>query len=138
MKIVLDTNVLVAALRSNQGASYQLLRKIAEVPAPFTILISVPIFLEYEEVLKRHSTGILIGLDDIDAVLDMIAAKGKEVKLYYLWRPLLPDPGDDMVLELAIAGGADAIVTFNTRDFEPHVRQFGLKTMRPRDLWLQL
>ncbi len=135
MKVVLDTNVLVAALRSNRGASYRLVRKIVEVPAPFTILLSVPLFLEYEAVLKRRSTGIPLKPEYIEAVLKMIASAGKEVKLYYLWRPLLPDPEDDMVLELAIAGGADAIVTFNTKDFEPHIRQFGLKTLRPRDLW---
>ena len=138
MRVVLDTNVLVAALRSRQGASHQLIRRLVVEPGSFVPLLSVPLFLEYEAVLKRRTGGIPLGAEEVDVFLDVLASIGEEVRLYYLWRPSLADPDDDMVLELAVAGGADAIVTFNVRDFDPFAQRFGVKVLRPRDLWLQL
>ena len=138
MKVVLDTNVLVAAVRSRQGASYQLIRNLPQLVSRCTFLLSVPLFLEYEAVLKRQSNQFLLDHQGIDDVLDYLVTLSTPTKLYYLWRPTLPDPSDDMVLELAVAGNADAIVTFNTKDFMPTSKLFGIKTVTPRQLWFQL
>ncbi len=133
MKIVLDTNVLVAGLRSNNGASFQLLKSIPEKSVPF--IISVALFLEYEAVLKRQifleESGLRVG--DIDAVLNMLAARCMQTKIYYLWRPQLKDPSDDMVLETAISGSANAIVTFNRKDFVGVAEKFNIKIMLPNE-----
>ncbi|MBF0110322.1 MAG: putative toxin-antitoxin system toxin component, PIN family [Magnetococcales bacterium] len=134
MHVVLDTNVLVAGLRSNQGASYQILRCIGSDGPVVTPIISVPVFLEYEAVLKRQGTFPIPWKEEkIDAVLDLLLAVSERPRLYYLWRPLLPDPGDDMIVEVAVAGKADAIVTFNIRDFVVAKERFGLKVLTPRE-----
>ncbi|MBF0439840.1 MAG: putative toxin-antitoxin system toxin component, PIN family [Magnetococcales bacterium] len=132
MKIVLDTNVLVAGLRSNQGASYSLLRDLPM--KTFCPQISVPLFLEYEAVLKRPG-NLFLNHEEIDVILNVIAAVCDTVKLHYLWRPILPDPEDDMVLELAVASNAEVIVTFNTRDFVEVERLFGIRILTPRKFW---
>ena len=115
---VLDTGVLVAALRSSEGASRQLL--LAALDRRFELLLSVPLMLEYEAVLTRPEHLVASGLDAVEVgqVLDDLAAVAKPVRLAFRWRPRLPDPDDDMVLETAMNGSADAIVTFNRRDFE--------------------
>lgn len=138
MRVVLDTNVLVAGLRSNRGVSHQVLSSLPG--RTFTPLISVALFLEYEAVLKRPEHLASSGLTevDIDVVLDMVAAVSEKVELHYLWRPQLRDPADEMVLELAIAGAADAIVTFNARDFAVGAPHFGLEVMVPRIFWKRL
>lgn len=131
MKIVLDTNVLVAALRSNQGASFQILNLIPSGKVEF--LLSVALFLEYEATLKRteflQATGLTVR--DIDAILNLLSAKGIKIFEHYLWRPQLKDPGDEMVLELAINGGAKAIVTFNQKDFVGATEKFSVNVMTP-------
>ncbi len=131
MIVVLDTNVLVAGFRSNRGASFRILNLLPD--GIFTPLISVPLFLEYEAVLKRPDQLKASGLvaDDIDAVLDMMANVAQKVRLYYLWRPLLSDPADDMVAETAITGGAEAIVTFNARHFRWPTGLFATKIIDP-------
>jgi putative PIN family toxin of toxin-antitoxin system len=135
MKVVLDTNVLVAGLRSRDGASFQILSAISK--EIFELLISVPLFLEYEGTLKRveHLRKTGLTLSDIDVVLDFIAARATHVSLYFLWRPLLPDPSDDMVLELAVAGEADTVVTFNLSDFAAAKETHGLSILSPSDFW---
>jgi putative PIN family toxin of toxin-antitoxin system len=138
MRVVLDTNVLVAGLRSNRGASFQVL---SSLPAhAFTPLLSVALFLEYEAVLKRpeHLAASDLAETDIDIVLDMVAAVSEKIELHYLWRPQLRDAADEMVLELAIAGTADAIVTFNVGDFAEAAPHFGLEVMVPRTFWKRL
>ena len=129
---------MVAGLRSNRGASYQVLSLLPG--RAFTPLLSVPLFLEYEAVLKRpeHLAGSGLAEMDIDIVLDMVAAVSEKVELHYLWRPQLRDPADEMVLELAIAGAADAIVTFTVRNLAEGARQFGLEVMVPRAFWKRL
>jgi len=96
-------------------------------------LISVALFIEYEATLKRPEQIAATGLSevDIDAVLDMIAGRFRIVTPHYLWRPQLRDPSDEMVLELAVNGGADAIVTFNAGDFAGAAARFGVKLMAP-------
>jgi putative PIN family toxin of toxin-antitoxin system len=131
MDIVLDTSVLVAGLRSNKGASHNILTRLSD--SEFRILLSVPLLIEYEAVLKRPEHLSATGLDaaDIDTILDMIAANAKPVRLHYLWRPMLRDPSDDMVGELAVAGSAKILVTLNIRDFRSLTRSFGIPVFSP-------
>jgi putative PIN family toxin of toxin-antitoxin system len=115
---VLDTDVLVAALRSSRGASRQLL--LGALDHRFELLLSVPLMLEYEAVLTRpeHLTACGLRGEEVERVLDDLASVARPVRLAFRWRPRLSDPNDDMVLETAVNGNADAIVTFNQRDFK--------------------
>ena len=128
---MLDTDVLVAAFRSDAGASRQILQ--AALARRFELLLSVPLMFEYEAVLSRreHLAASGASAQDVRDVLDGLAAVGKRVRLAFRWRPALPDPNDDMVLETAINGEARAIVTFNERDFNPVAAEFGCLAMRP-------
>jgi putative PIN family toxin of toxin-antitoxin system len=128
---VLDTDVLVAAFRSETGASRRIL--LAALDRRFELLISVPLILEYEAVLRRpeHLKASGASEEDVADVLDGLALVGKRVMFAFRWRPALPDPNDDMVLETAVNGHADAIVTFNQRDFNPVAARFGCRVMRP-------
>jgi putative PIN family toxin of toxin-antitoxin system len=127
--IVIDTNVFVAALRSEHGASYRLLTLVDS--GLFVANVSVPLILEYEDVAKR-----LIGLigptaDDIDDVLDYICRVARPRAVFYLWRPFLRDPKDDMILELAVVGNCRFIVTFNQRDLQG-AELFGIQVVTPK------
>lgn len=128
---VLDTDVLVAAFRSDAGASRQLL--LLALAREFEPLLSVPLMLEYEAVLTRpeHLAASGATVNDVSDVLDGLAAVARHVKLAFRWRPALPDPNDDMVLETAVNGRAYAIVTFNQRDFKPVATEFGCRVVRP-------
>ncbi len=101
----------------------------------YPLLVSVPLMLEYEAVLTRqeHLEAANLSLDDVQAILDALAVVAEPIRLSYLWRPSLPDPQDDMVLETAVNGSAELLVTFNLRHFEPAAVQFGLKVLRPGD-----
>lgn len=133
MTVVIDTNVLVAGLRSSLGASHRLLGMIGD--GELDIAISVPLFLEYESVLKRPAMRKALRLTggDIDAVLAIVAARARHVPLHFLWRPQLRDPQDEMVLETAVNAEATAIITFNVRDFHPAAATFGLAVLTPAD-----
>ena len=128
---VLDTDVLVAAFRSETGASRRIL--VAALGRRFELLISVPLMLEYEAVLSRPEHLKAFGASDEEVVdvLDGLALVGKRVTFAFRWRPALPDPNDDMVLETAVNGQAHAIVTFNQRHFNPVAARFGCRVMRP-------
>jgi putative PIN family toxin of toxin-antitoxin system len=117
VSFVLDTDVIVAALRSDRGASRQLL--LAALNQRFELLLSVPLILEYESVLTRPQHLLAGGLSstEVGRILDDLAAIAKPVRLAFRWRPRLSDRDDDMVLETAINGSANAVVTFNQRDF---------------------
>ncbi len=133
MNVVLDTNVLITALKSRRGSSYKLLISLADdlyIPN-----ISVPLFLEYESVAKRE--GMLEGLssEDIDAVLDYLLSKSNIRKIFYLWRPFLKDPKDDLVLEVAVESQSEYIITFNKKDFRG-VDKFGIKPLTPKEFLL--
>jgi putative PIN family toxin of toxin-antitoxin system len=134
-QVVLDTNVVVAGLRSRQGASFQLLQLVGK--GVFDIHLSVPLVLEYEEVLGRQSRDLGLATDDIREFLDYFCSIATCHEVYFLWRPFLPDPGDDMVMELAVRAECDYIVTFNVRDFAS-VRQFGLEAVTPRNFLKQI
>jgi putative PIN family toxin of toxin-antitoxin system len=127
---VIDTNVLIAALRSSSGASHQIL--MAADRGDFQIALSVPLLTEYDDVSSRPNTGITIPTFAVDAIVRRIAQMAHKQQIYYLWRPLLPDPKDDMVLEVAIASGATHIVTFNLKDLRSAAR-FGINVLTPAD-----
>lgn len=131
LALVLDTDVMVAALRSNRGASRQLL--LGALDGSFQLLLSVPLILEYEAVLNRpeHLAACGLSAAEIGRVLDDLAGIAQPVTLSFRWRPRLSDPNDDMVLETAVNGNADAIVTFNQRDFEAAVGDFGCAVILP-------
>ena len=133
MKVVIDTNVVVAGLRSSTGASYRILELIADDAVDFAI--SVPLFLEYEDVLKRPAMrrALKLSVKEVDTVLDVLATKSSHVKLHFLWRPQLRDSNDEMVLEAAVNAGADAIVTFNRADFLPAATAFSLAVIYPKE-----
>lgn len=100
------------------------------------MLVSVPLFLEYESVLKRSEMLLRHGFtsDALDLFLAFWANNSRPITLHVLWRPQLSDPSDEMVLETAVNGGADCIVTFNTRDFEPAAAKFGIKLVTPAEI----
>src|SRR2546421_12590205 len=125
-QIAIDTNVLVSALRSRRGASYRLLSLIDS--GKFEINVSVPLVLEYEDATKRLLGEISLSEQDINAVIDYICRVAGRWKVFYLWRPCLADPKDDLVLELAVTAGCELIVTYNKRDFQ-NVGQFGIRVL---------
>ena len=115
LRITLDTNVLVAALRSSRGASHALLQMLGT--GAFEHVVTVPLVMEYEDVLLRADM-VPVGVPAVQAVVDYLCATGIAQPVHFLWRPLLPDPKDDMVLEAAAGAGCQWIVTFNIRDFQ--------------------
>lgn len=127
-KIVLDTNVLIAAIRSKNGASYQLLKMVGH--DRFYFVLSVPLVLEYEDVAKRSSRSFGLRHSDIDDIIDYMCLLGEHREIFFLWRPFLKDPKDDMVLELAVESNSDFIVTHNIKDFSK-ISKFGLEAIRP-------
>lgn len=129
-QIVLDTNVLVAALRSKRGASHRLLQLIDA--DKFEINLPVSLALEYEEATKRLIRKIGLTKEGIDDILDYVLAVANQQEVHYLWRPLLPDPKDDMVVELAVAANCSTIITFNKRDFR-EAQQFGIEIQTPQE-----
>lgn len=130
-RAVLDTSVLLAGLRSGLGASARLLGLIAD--GIVTPLISTPLFLEYEDVLKRPEQlqAMAMTEDAMDGFLSAFASASEAVEVHYKWRPQLRDPGDEMVLEAAINGRATALVTHNLRDLGDAGKAFGIPVIRP-------
>jgi len=122
--VVLDTNVLIAGLRSRTGASFRLLALLGRRPE-IQIHLSVPLVLEYESVAKRQAKELGLSEQDIEDVLDFLCSIAVRHEIFFLWRPVLRDSRDDMVLELAVAAGCESIVTYNKRDFEVAER-FGI------------
>jgi putative PIN family toxin of toxin-antitoxin system len=133
MRAVLDSTVLVAALRSDQGASRQLV--VAALDRKFTLLLSVPLIIEYESVLTRqeHLDAAGLGAAQVAVILDSLVAVAEPVRFSFLWRPTLPDPADDMVLETAVNGMADMLVTFDQKHFADATRGFRLRIVKPGD-----
>lgn len=135
MRLVLDTNVVVSGLRSRRGASFGVLELLGT--DKFQPCISVPLALEYEDVLLRQAGELGLSASDIGNFIDYLCRIADRHKVFYLWRPILKDPDDDMVLELAISANCSAIVTYNKRHFEG-VRRFGIEIMDARELLQQL
>lgn len=133
VKLVLDTDVVVAPMRSPSGASAAILRAARE--GRTTLLVSVALALEYEAVCCQAEHRLASGLSDreVDVFLTAVVALAEPVRTHFLWRPQLRDAGDEMVLEAAVNGRADALVTFNVRDFGTVPSQFGIEVLLPRE-----
>ncbi len=134
MRIVLDTSVVVAALRTRLGAGNAVLRLVAQ--RRVVALATPPLFLEYEDVLKRPEHQLVHGLtpEAVDQFLAELAALVEPVEVHFQWRPQSRDPNDEMVLEAAINGEADALVTYNIQDFAEAGERFRISVLRPGDL----
>jgi putative PIN family toxin of toxin-antitoxin system len=128
-----DTDVIVAAMRSPGGASAAILREVRQ--GKVTLLVNVSLAMEYEAVCSESEHCVAAGLSErkVEIFLDAVLAMAEPVKTHFLWRPQLRDPGDEMVLETAVNGQADALVTFNVRDFGTVPARFGIEVMVPRE-----
>jgi len=134
LRIVLDTSVVVAALRTRWGAGNAVVRLVAQ--RRLLALATPPLFLEYEDALKRPEHRLAHGLsvEGVDEFLAELAALIEPVEVHFQWRPQSRDPNDEMVLEAAINGQADALVTYNIADFAGAADRFKISVVRPGDL----
>lgn len=132
-RAVIDTNVLVAALKSRRGPSFRLLSLVGT--GKFDICLSIPMLFEYEDVLARETVGI--GRNAANDVLDYLCEVAIAQEVYYLWRPFLKDPKDDLVLELAVASESPHIVTYNIGDFAGSER-FEVRAIPPADFLVHI
>ena len=130
---MLDTDAVVAAMRSPTGASAAIVRAVRQRQA--TLLLSVPLAMEYEAVCRRSEHRMEAGLSErqVEIFLDAIIAMAEPVPTHFLWRPQLRDPNDEMVLEAAVNGRAEVLVTFNVRDYGTAASQFGVEVLLPRE-----
>jgi len=131
MRVVLDTNILVAALRSRLGASFQI---VSMLPSDgFRVALSLPLYLEYREVLLRPEL-IPAGTSesDVSDFIENILSHSETRDIHYLWRPTLRDKNDEMLLDLAVAAQADFIITFNLKDFT-RLELFGIQAILPSE-----
>jgi len=137
-RVVLDTSILVAALRSRRGASHRVLELVAL--GRLRPLVSTALFLEYEDVLMRPETRIATKMDvaAVEGFLHALASAMDGVDVNFRWRPQLTDPKDELVLEAAVNGAAEALVTHNVRDFHAAAPRFGLRVLLPRELLKEL
>jgi putative PIN family toxin of toxin-antitoxin system len=135
MKIVIDTNVIFTALKSRLGASYKLVSLIPD--KIFSIAISVPLIIEYEDVLRRGKLPAAITANDITDFIDFLCYIGNQQDIFFLWRPFLPDSSDDLVLEVAVASSCDAIITYNKRHYK-NVEKFGLRVLDPKEFLIEI
>lgn len=128
--VVIDTNIIISALRSRLGASYLLMDRIASLEIDFAI--STALILEYEDVIMRHREDISLSDVDLEGYIDSVVALGKTYHPFFLWRPFLSDPKDDHVLELAVVSQSTEIITFNTEDFRK-IGRFGIRAITPKN-----
>jgi putative PIN family toxin of toxin-antitoxin system len=133
VRLVLDTDVIVAAMRSPSGASAAILRYVREGQA--SLLVSVPLAIEYEASCQRaeHRYAASLTERQVDGFLKAVIAMAEPVVTHFLWRPQLRDVSDEMVLEVAVNGHADALITFNVRDYADVPSRFGVELLRPRE-----
>ena len=138
MRVILDTNVIVAAFRSRTGASNALLE--LAIDGRFQALASVALFLEYTDAVSRPEFKRDTGFndDDIENLIGALANLYRPVDVWFHTRPVLRDPKDELALETAVNGQAASIATFNVRDFENVTRLYGIDVSRPRDLLRRL
>jgi putative PIN family toxin of toxin-antitoxin system len=134
VRVVLDTCVLVAAWRSSLGASFEIIRLLRR--RRFEIAVSVPLVVEYESALLRHLSPARRAAD-VTSLVDYLCLVAHKQDIFFLWRPLLRDPNDDMVAELAVANRADAIITHNLKDFSA-AADLGIRVLTPGSFLLQL
>ena len=131
----MDTNVLVAALRSRTGWSRKMLSEV--LSSELLAGVSVPLFIEYEAVLQRPEQRAVFGLsaDEVDEFLAGLASVLRPIDISFLWRPQLKDPADEMVLEAAVNGQCTHLVTWNLRDFAQAVPRFNLELITPPEYY---
>ena len=129
----MDTDAIVAAMRSPSGASAATIRKARR--GKVALLLSVPLAMEYEAVCARPEHQLAAGLNEqeVRIFVDAVIAIPEPVKIHYLWRPQLRDPSDEMVLETAVNGRANVLITFNVRDYGTAPARFGIEVMTPRE-----
>jgi len=129
----LDTDAIVAAMRSPTGASAAIIRKARR--GKIALLLSVPLAMEYEAVCVRPEHQLAAGLSEqeVRIFVDAVIAIAEPVKIHYLWRPQLRDPSDEMVFEAAVNGRANLLITFNVRDYGTAPARFGIEVMTPRE-----
>jgi putative PIN family toxin of toxin-antitoxin system len=128
--IVIDTNVIIAALRSKRGASSKLLSLLGT--GRFDIHDSVPLILEYEDVIQRQRAILGLSNRDVSDLINSLCALAQHHEIYFLWRPFLPDANDELILELAVTAQCDYIVTHNLSDFKG-IEKFGIKAITPKE-----
>jgi predicted nucleic acid-binding protein len=128
MRVVLDTNVIVAAFRSRQGASFQLFSMLGK--GWFDAAISAPLAFEYEAALRVNASALGLTPADAEAIVDYLCGVCARHEVFFLWRPSLRDPGDEFILELAVEARCDAIVTHNVKHFDG-AKQFGIRILTP-------
>lgn len=129
-QIVVDTNVLLAGLRSTRGASYKLLSILND--RRWQVNISTTLMFEYEEILKRKASQLGLTLEDIEDVLDSICAIANKHSIFYLWRPTARDPDDDFLIDLAIKSRANFIITYNKRDLQ-QAKKLGIQLLSAKE-----
>lgn len=131
----MDTNVLVSAFRSRQGASFEIFRRLRL--GEWTAVVSNHLLFEYEEILKRQAPELGLSLKDVDELLNAICARAEECSLLHGWQPVLPDPDDEPLVQLAVESDARLIVTHNVRDLQPATR-LGVEVLQPREFLAKL
>jgi predicted nucleic acid-binding protein len=129
-QVVMDTSVFTSALRSRRGASHLLLSLLDS--GRFELNLSIPLLFEYEAVGTRLVGQIPLTEGELEDILNYVCKVAHHRRVYFLWRPFLPDPGDDMVLELAVAAQCDYVLTYNLTDFRGAER-FGIRVMTPKE-----
>jgi len=134
LRLIIDSNVMTSAFRSRSGASFALIELVRR--RLIRMLATPPLFLEYEDVLKRSEqlAASCLAPADVDIALDALATLIEPVETHLSWRPQLSDPDDEMVLEAAINGRADALVTYNMAHFRVAAARFGVRLARPADI----
>lgn len=135
VRVVIDTNVIVSGLRSRAGASYRVLSLLGD--KGFTPVVTVPLVVEYEQTLCEPRVKIQFSKEEIGRYIDYLCSVSECRKVHFLWRPLLSDQKDDMVLEAAVNGECQFIITYNTTDFKGSER-FGVEAIRPRDFLVRI
>jgi putative PIN family toxin of toxin-antitoxin system len=131
LRLIIDSDVVTSAFRSRSGASFALIDLVRR--ERIRMLATPPLFLEYEEVLKRPVQLVAshLSLSDVDSALDALAGLVEPVETHLSWRPQLSDPADEMVLEAAVNGRCDALVTYNAAHFRVATGRFGVRLARP-------
>lgn len=130
-RVILDTNVILAAMRSQTGASHKLLLTLGH--ARWQSVVSPALMYEYEDVARRPGNVPGLTSQDITDILNQIYRQSHRQLIWFSWRPMSSDPGDDVILEAAIAGGCDFVVSFNERHLRA-AREFGIEILTPADL----
>jgi predicted nucleic acid-binding protein len=131
----MDTNVLVAAFRSRTGASFEIFQRLRR--DEWTAVLSNHLIFEYEEILKREAADLSLNLDDVDQILNAVCARGEEWPLTHNWEPVLSDPDDEPLVQLAQESAALVIVTHNTRHLQPAAK-LGIQVLKPKEFLVRL